>query len=110
MAGIMFPALPVHFQGPGNQYFMIGRQRCALSWRHVAAVVAAEQGVEVGRHPVYPDRYSRWTPHPTNIKRGGQPLMVIGQGAVPDRAMRKQVWGPIGDGDQVFLGGGGKLD
>ena len=35
--------------------------------------------------------------------------MVIDQGAVPDRAMRKQVWGPIDDGDQVFLGGGGNV-
>jgi len=34
--------------------------------------------------------------------------MVAARMSVPDRAMRKQVWGPIDDGDQVFLGGGGR--
>ena len=34
--------------------------------------------------------------------------MVIGQGAVPDRAMRKQIWGSINGGDQALLGGAGK--
>ena len=35
--------------------------------------------------------------------------MVAARMSLPDRAMRKQVWGPIDDGDQVFPGGGGDL-